>query len=191
MDREGSGAVSVEGDRRDAAPGVPDRQVPLAAGSRAPQFMLHDGPHSRVGLSDLLGRASVLVFYVADWHPVASDQLVQLATLQPEFERLGACVVGIAVDSPWSHGAFAAENSIPFPLLSDDAPAGHVARSFGVYSPASGRSERALFVLDASGMVVWSGVFPDTVNPGVDAVLGALESIWHAPIERDRGVGEH
>jgi len=152
--------------------------------------MLRDGPHSKMGLSDLLGRSAVLVFYVADWHPVASDQLVQLTTLQPELERLGARVVGIAVDSPWSHGAFAAERSITFPLLSDDAPGGHVARAFGVYSPASGRSERALFVLNASGIVAWSGVYPDSVNPGVDAVLSALEAIGHAPIEQGRGAGE-
>ena len=59
----------------------------------------------------------------------------------------------------------------------NDLPAGEVARSFGVYSTASGRSERALFVLDASGVVVWSGSFPHAVNPGVDAVLSALEAI--------------
>ncbi len=139
--------------------------------------MLHDTPYSSISLSDLRGRAAVLVFYVADWHPVASDQLVQLTALHPELERLGASVVGIAVDSPWSHAAFAADKSISFPLLSDDAPAGEVARAFGVYSSASGRSERALFVLDASGTVVWSGSFPAAVNPGVDAVLSALEAI--------------
>ncbi len=163
-----------------------DRQVPLAAGSNAPDFTLHDAPYSTVSLSDLVGRAAVLVFYVADWHPVASDQLIQLTALQPEFERLGASVVGIAVDSPWSHAAFAAEKSITFPLVSDDAPAGHVARAFGVYSSASGRSERALFVLDASGIVAWSGSFPDAVNPGVDAVLSALEAM--VPDPSDHGV---
>jgi hypothetical protein len=34
-----------------------------------------------------------------------------------------------------------------------------------------------VFVLDASGTVVWSGTFPDAVNPGVDAVLSALEGL--------------
>lgn len=182
--------MSADRDGHDTAPGMPDPQVPLAAGSSAPHFTLHDGPHSTMGLADLLGRAAVLVFYVADWHPVASDQLGQLTELQPEFERLRSSVVGIAVDSPWSHAAFAAEKSITVPLLSDDAPAGHVARAFGVYSSASGRSERALFVLDASGTVVWSGTFPDTVNPGVDAVLSALETIGHAPTQRRRAVRE-
>ncbi len=182
--------MSGERDGHDTAPGMPDQQVPLAAGSRAPHFMLHDGPHSSMGLPDLLGRASVLVFYDADWHPVASDQLGQLTELQPEFERLESSVVGIAVDSPWSHAAFAAAKSITFPLLSDDAPAGHVARAFGVYSSASGRSERALFVLDPSGTVMWSGTFPDAVNPGVDAVLSALEAIGDAPHERRGAVPE-
>jgi peroxiredoxin len=171
-------------------PNGQDGSKRLAAGSRAPDFTLHDGPHSTIGLTDLLGRAAVLVFYVADWHPVASDQLGQLTELQPELERLGSSVVGIAVDSPWSHAAFAAEKSITFPLLSDDAPAGQVARAFGVYSSASGRSERALFVLDSSGMVAWSETFPDTVNPGVDAVLSALEAVGRPPIERPRAIGE-
>lgn len=182
--------MSAQREAHDTAPGMLDRQVPLAAGSRAPYFKLHDAAHSTMGLSDLLGRPAVLVFYVADWHPVASDQLGQLTELQPEFERLGSSLVGIAVDSPWSHAAFAAEKCITFPLLSDEAPSGHVARAFGVYSPASGRSERALFVLDASGAVVWSAAFPDTVNPGVDAILSALEAIQHAPVQRRRAVPE-
>lgn len=172
--------------RRAERPPVLDPQAPLAAGSQAPDFTLHDGPYSTVSHTDLLGRAAVLVFYVADWHPVASDQLVQLTALHSEFERLGASVVGIAVDSPWSHAAFAAEKSITFPLLSDDAPAGHIARAFGVYSSTSGRSDRALFVLDASGVVVWSGSFPDTVNPGVDAVLSALETMSADPLDHVR-----
>ncbi len=128
--------MSAQREGHDTAPGMLDPQVPLAAGSRAPHFTLHDGAHSTMGLTDLLGRAAVLVFYVADWHPVASDQLVQLTALYPEVERLGASVVGIAADSPWSHAAFAADKSITFPLLSDDAPAGQVARAFGVYSSA-------------------------------------------------------
>jgi alkyl hydroperoxide reductase subunit AhpC len=80
--------------------------------------------------------------------------------------------------------AFAAEKSIAFPVLSDEAPAGQVARAFGVYSSASGRSERAVFVLDASGTVVWSETFPDGVNPGVDDVLSVLEAIPVDAVDR-------
>ena len=190
VDRDGPSAVSAERNVHDSAPEMHARQVPLAPGSQAPDFVLHDTPHSSVSLSDLIGRAAVLVFYVADWHPVASDQLVQLTALRPEVERLGASVVGIAGDSPWSHAAFAAEKSITFPLLSDDAPAGKVARAFGVYSSESGRSVRALFVLDATGRVVLSGTFPDAVNPGADAILNALEAIARPPTRRRRDESE-
>ena len=178
-DRDGRRPVTAERNVRDPASDAHGRQLPLGAGSQAPDFVLHDTPHSSMSLSDLRGRAAVIVFYVADWHPVASDQLVQLTALLPEFERLGASVIGIAVDSAWSHAAFAAENSITFPLLSDDAPAGQVACAFGVYSSTSGRSERALFVLSASGTVVWSEIYPDAVNPGVDDVLSALEALMN------------
>jgi hypothetical protein len=47
-----------------------------------------------------------------------------------------------------------------------------------------------VFVLDPSGIVVWSETFPDTVNPGVDAVLSALEAIAHAADQRRRAVRE-
>src|SRR5688500_20306332 len=95
IDKESPSAVSAQREGHGTAPGMLDPQVPLAAGSRAPHFTLHDGAHSTMGLTDLLGRAAVLVFYVADWPPVASDQLGQLAELPLEFDRLGSTVVGL------------------------------------------------------------------------------------------------
>jgi peroxiredoxin len=128
-------------------------------------------------LADLRGRAVVLAFYVADWHPVATDQLAQLAELMPELDRLGASVLGVSVDGTWSHAAFASATAVPFPLLADDDPPGGVARVYGLFVPESGRSRRALFVIDRTGVVAWSATFPDEVNPGVDGVLSALETI--------------
>ena len=92
--------------------------MPLAAGSKVPDFTLHDAPYQAYPFRTSSGRATVLVFYVADWHPVSTYQPIQLTALHGEFERLGAAVVGIAVDSPWSHAAFRADTSITFPLLS-------------------------------------------------------------------------
>jgi peroxiredoxin len=153
---------------------------PLSAGTRAPGFALPDTPHSRVALDDFRGRAVVLVFYVADWHPVATDQLVVFQGLLPELERLGASVLGISLDATWSHHAFALAHGIRLPLLSDDAPPGAVAKAYGVYVPETGRSRRALFVIDAEGIVRWSATYPDAINPGADGVLTALEGL--API---------
>jgi alkyl hydroperoxide reductase subunit AhpC len=65
----------------------------------------------------------------------------------------------------------------PLPLLADFEPKGQVARTYGVYRFGDGVCERALFVIDADGVVRWSYVSPLGVNPGADGVLGALESL--------------
>jgi peroxiredoxin len=152
-------------------------QAALPAGSAAPVFALHDSPHSSVTLEDFRGRVVVLVFYGADWHPVATAQLGLYQELLPHLDRLGALVLGISVDGTWSHQEFARAAGLRFPLLSDDSPPGGVARAYGVYVPAKGRSHRALFVIDRDGLIQWSATFPDAVNPGADGFLSALEAL--------------
>ena len=150
---------------------------PVPTGTPAPPFELRDTPHSRVALDDYRGRAVVLVFHVADWHPVATAQLSRYQELLPELDRLGATAVGISTDATWSHEAFAREIGLSFPLLADDEPPGAVAAAYGVLVPGSGRSSRALVVVDGDGIVRWSASFPDAVDPGVDGVLSALEAL--------------
>ena len=119
----------------------------------------------------------VLVFYPEDWSPVCSDQLALYQELLPEFQRFGAEVVGISVDGIWCHLAFAKDRNLHFPLLADFEPKGDVARTYGVYRSQDGTTERALYVIDADGIVRWSYVSPVGVNPGADGILRALESL--------------
>lgn len=151
----------------------------------APPFSLPDSPHSRLSLDDLRGRPVVLVFYVADWHPVAAEQLRQLDALRSRLDGARVALVGVSIDATWSHCAFAEAMELGFTLLSDDEPPGAVGRTYGVHSTDTGRSRRALVVIDRAGLVRWSAVFPDSVNPGVDGVLTALEAI-EADRERPR-----
>jgi peroxiredoxin len=152
-------------------------QAALPAGSAAPAFALRDSPHKSVALEDFRGRVVVLVFYGADWQPVATAQLGLYQELLPHLERLGAVLLGISVDGTWSHQEFARAAGIRFALLSDDGPPGGVARAYGVYVPTTGRSQRALFVIDRDGLIQWSATFPDAVNPGADGILSALEAL--------------
>jgi peroxiredoxin len=64
-----------------------------------------------------------------------------------------------------------------FPLLADFHPKGDVAKSYGAYRESEGVCERALFVLDRNGMIVWSYRSPIAVNPGADGILEALEKL--------------
>jgi peroxiredoxin len=151
--------------------------MPLPAGTPAPHFELQSAPDQKVALTDFRGQPVVLVFYPGDWSPVCSDQLALYQELLPEFERLGAELLGISVDGIWSHLAFAKDRNLHFPLLADFEPKGEVARAYDVYRADDGTTERALFVIDGDGVVRWSYVSPVGVNPGADGILRALESL--------------
>jgi peroxiredoxin len=157
-----------------------NQNSPLAAGVAAPDFALQSAPGELTSLSDFTGRPVILAFYPADWSPVCGDQMALYNQVLPEFERHGAALLGISVDGVWCHRAFAENRNLRFPLLADFEPKGSVARTYGVYDAAGGTSERALFVIDAAGIVHWSYVSPMEVNPGADGILSALESL-HQP----------
>jgi peroxiredoxin len=151
--------------------------APLPPGTPAPAFTLPRTAYESFALEDARGRSLVLVFYPGDWEPVSGDQLARYQAYAANVDRLGAMLVGISVDSVWSHLAFARERGLNFPLLSDFEPKGAVARAYGVYREAEGWSGRALFVIDGGGVIRWSRAYPTNLNPGVDGVLTALERV--------------
>jgi peroxiredoxin len=134
--------------------------TPLAVGARAPDFELPDASGRPVRLSDLRGQTVVLAFYPLDWSPGCSQQLDVYQQDLDEFQARGAQLLGISVDSIYSHGAWAAVRGITFPLLSDFSPKGAVARRYGVWREADGFSDRALYVVDADGRIAYSHVSP-------------------------------
>ena len=97
--------------------------------------------------------------------------------LLSEFQNLRAQLFGISVDGVWCHAAFSQNRRLHFPLLADFEPKGAVARLYGVYRESDGTSERALFVIDADGVIRWSYVSPVGVNPGAEGILSALEEL--------------
>jgi peroxiredoxin len=149
----------------------------LPPGTEAPAFELNSTPDQKVDLRHFRGRPVVLVFYPADWSPVCGDQLALYNEILPEFERHQAQLLAISVDGVWCHTAYAQHRKLHFPLLADFEPKGAVARRYGVYREGDGVCERALFVIDAEGIVHWSYVSPLGVNPGADGILKALEEL--------------
>jgi peroxiredoxin len=149
----------------------------LKAGTRAPEFRLDSTPDQQVSLSDFIGRPVVLVFYPADWSPVCGDQVALYNEMLSEFRHHGAQLLGISVDGAWCHRAFSEARKLHFPLLADFEPKGAVSRAYGAYRDTDGFSERALFVIDADGVIRWSYVSPVGVNPGADGILEALEAL--------------
>ncbi len=157
--------------------GVAHHATSLQPGAEAPDFELPSTPDQNVRLSEFRGQPVILAFYPEDWSPVCSDQLGLYQAVLPEFQKFNAELMGISVDSVWSHLAFAKDRNLHFPLLSDFEPKGEVARTYQVYRAKEGTTERALFVIDADGIIRWSYVSPVGVNPGADGILRALEGL--------------
>ena len=169
--------LSIDKDRRENQPAKDEPSSALQSGTPAPDFTLQSTPDQSVSLSDFRDQPVILAFYPADWSPVCSDQMALYNEVLPEFRRFNAELMGISVDGVWCHAAFARDRKLRFPLLADFEPKGAVARMYGVYRRHDGTSERALFVLDAQGMIRWSYVSPVGINPGADGILRALEAL--------------
>lgn len=130
-----------------------------------------------LSLGEFRGKPVILAFYPADWSPVCGGQLALYNEVLPEFRKYGAELLGISIDTAWCHQAYAKDRHLHFPLLADFEPKGEVARKYGAYRADDGFCERALFVIDKNGMIVWSYCSPVLVNPGADGILEALENL--------------
>jgi peroxiredoxin len=149
----------------------------IPIGIRAPEFELYCTPDQKLRLSELKGKRVILAFYPADWSPVCGDQLALYNETLSFFKRQNAELIGISVDSKWCHLAFSKERRLHFPLLADFEPKGSISRMYDVYNDADGESERALFVIDETGIIRWNYLSPKGINPGADGILEALERL--------------
>jgi peroxiredoxin len=149
----------------------------LAPKTPAPNFSLPVTADQKLSLDELKGKPIILAFYPADWSPVCGDEMSLFNAILPEFRKHGAELLGISVDGVWCHDAFAAHHKLHFPLLADFEPKGAIAKQYGAYRDQEGVCERALFLIDKNGIIVWSYLSPVAENPGADGILEALESL--------------
>jgi peroxiredoxin len=133
----------------------------ISVNQPAPDFELpsnqHEGgrPGKKYKLSDLRGKPVVLAFYPLDFSPVCSKENTCFRDDLKQFEELGAQVLGISVDSVWTHDAFAKSLQLSYPLLADFHPKGEVARAYGLYQEDRGTTKRATVVVGRDGKVAW------------------------------------
>jgi len=96
-----------------------------------------------------------------------------LNALLSEFEACDTQVLGISVDSKFSHRAWAnGFGGINYPLLADFHPKGEVAKAYGLWLEGPGIGDRATVLIDKDGKVVWA----ESVSPaGVRQATELLE----------------
>ena len=149
----------------------------LLKGNAAPNFELYATPDQKLSLSDLRGKPVILAFYPADWSPVCGDQMALYNETLKLFRKHKAELIGLSVDSKWCHMAFSQNRNLHFPLLADFEPKGAVSVLYGAYNENEGHCKRALFVIDEDGIIQWSYLSPDGINPGAEGILEALENL--------------
>jgi peroxiredoxin len=133
----------------------------IAVGTEAPDFELKSSevtPEGRAGktikLSDYRGKRNVvLAFYPLDFSPTCSKEHACFKEDLKALESADAQVLGISVDSHWSHHAFAKSMGLGYPLLADFHPKGAVAEKYGVYETERGVTARATVIVDKNGKV--------------------------------------
>ena len=147
----------------------------IEPGTEAPEFTLKDQDGMRVSPSDFRGGKVMLCFYPADFSPACSDQLSIYQEVLGEIESRGARLLGISVDSIWSHRAFREQLGLEIPLLADFHPKGEVAARYGAYLEEYGTSNRSLVLVDETGVVEWVHESPTPLEiPGANLIFDAL-----------------
>ncbi|WP_028918555.1 peroxiredoxin [Pseudoxanthomonas suwonensis] len=130
-------------------------------------------------LADYKGRWLVLYFYPKDSTPGCTTEGLDFNALLPQFEELGADVLGVSRDSVKSHDNFCAKQGFRFPLVSDADEA--LCRAFDVIHEKNmyGRKVlgvvRSTFLISPDGRIAreWRGV---KVPGHAQAVLDALKA---------------
>jgi peroxiredoxin len=152
--------------------------MPATVGAPAPEFSLKDQDQKEVKLSDFRGKKKVvLVFYPLDWSPVCTKEHACMVNDKKQFEDLDAQVLGISVDSVWSHKAYADKMGIHYPLLADFQPRGAVGEKYGVYLADKGITGRAIYIIDRDGKLAWQKNYDIPVVPDIKEVSAALAGV--------------
>jgi alkyl hydroperoxide reductase subunit AhpC len=152
---------------------------------KAPAFklpaVLKGGQIKDVALSDYTGKWVVLFTYPLDFTFVCPTELIEFSDRMPAFHALGSQVLGVSVDSQYSHLAWCQQprkegglGQLEYPLLADLTKS--LCREYGVLLEGAGHSLRATFIIDPQGMVRHVSVNDTGVGRSVDEVLRLLES---------------
>jgi len=150
----------------------------LAVGAAAPEFTLKDQNQKEIKLSDFSGKKNVvLVFYPLDWSPVCTNEHACLVNDMKAFDTLDAEVLGVSVDSVWSHKAYGEKMGIKYSLLADFHPKGAMSEKYGAYLPEKGITGRSIIIVDKQGKVAWLKNYDIPVVPDIKEVAAALGQV--------------
>jgi len=137
----------------------------IETGSEAPDFDLAVDRSHRVRLADFRGRRNVLlVFHPFAFTPVCEEEALDLQANLPSFESADTEVILVSCDSTAARQAWREQLKLGYTLASDFWPHGAAAKAYGIFDEKRGAPVRGTFLIDKTGVVVWSLVHEDNTR---------------------------
>jgi peroxiredoxin len=158
--------------------------MPIKVGTKAPDFSLKSKTATGlvdVKLSDNFGKKNtVLLFVPAAFTGVCTQELCEISAGLGQYARLNAAVIGISIDTPFAQEAWAKQEKITIPLVSDLNKT--VIKAYDVVFPnlagIGDTAARAAFVIDKSGVVQYAEQTATPKElPNFDAVKQTLTKL--------------
>ncbi len=159
----------------------------IRVGQQAPDFTataVFDQEFQKVQLSQYRGQYVVLFFYPLDFTFVCPTEITAFSDRYEEFSSKNTEVLGVSVDSEYSHLAWLQTDreagglgDIAYPLVSDLNKT--IARDYNVLDEGAGVAVRGLFIIDPDGAIMHATVNNLPVGRNVDETLRVLQAFQH------------
>ncbi|URE12133.1 2-cys peroxiredoxin bas1 [Musa troglodytarum] len=157
-------------------------------GNKAPDFeaeAVFDQEFINVKLSDYIGKKYVILFfYPLDFTFVCPTEITAFSDRYSEFEKLNTEILGVSVDSVFSHLAWVQTDrksgglgDLNYPLISDITKS--ISKSYGVLIPDQGIALRGLFIIDKEGVIQHSTINNLAIGRSVDETMRTLQALQY------------
>ena len=151
----------------------------------APDFSAQayaNGEFRKISLSEFKGKKVVLFFYPLDFTFVCPTEILAFSDSIDEFKKRNTEVIGVSVDSQFSHAAWAqipreegGIKGLAFPLASDLTK--NIARDYGVLLENAGITLRGLFIINKDGILKHITINANDLGRNIDEVLRLLDAV--------------
>ena len=160
-------------------------EVTPIVGSKAPEFELQGyfkGELKSFKLSDFQGKWTYLLFYPLDFTFVCPTEVLSFSKMAPQFEEKNCQMLGISVDSQFTHKAWVETKheegglggSLNYPLLADINKT--VSRDYGVLLGGGGVALRGLYLINPEGTIMHSTINSLPVGRSAKEALRTLSA---------------
>ncbi len=154
----------------------------IRLGDTAPDFT-QDSTDGPIHFSDWKGDSWAILFsHPADFTPVCTTELGQVAHLKPEFDKRNVKPIGLSVDALDSHEKWVGDiketqgAALNFPLLADADR--KVATLYDmIQGEGATTTVRSVFIIDPKGIVRLTLTYPAATGRNFDEILRVIDSL--------------